>query len=112
MNINILLSAFIAYLGYPFGKVLATIAKEELGMTVESRPIHLMNEIDTFEEMGACGTAAVLSPVGKILVDNQWHKFYEDGEAVGPVMQKLYDLLTQMQKGEREDPYGWTVKVC
>ncbi|MGK0289121.1 MAG: branched-chain amino acid aminotransferase [bacterium] len=89
-----------------------TIAKEELGMTVESRPIHLMNEIDTFEEMGACGTAAVLSPVGKILVNNQWHKFYEDGEAVGPVMQKLYDLLTQMQKGEREDPYGWTVKVC
>lgn len=84
------------------------IGQHELGMCVENRPIDLREEIDQFEEMGACGTAAVLSPVGKIWFDNHWHTFYANGEKVGPVMQQLYDLLCQIQKGEREDKFNWT----
>ena len=83
------------------------IAKHELGMITEERPIDLRKEVDTFEEVAACGTAAVLSPVGKIWFDNKWHTFYAKGEKVGPVMQQLYDILCQIQKGERADKFGW-----
>ena len=88
-----------------------TIASEEMGMSTEERPIDLRAEVAGFEEVAACGTAAVLSPVGRIWYDNSWHCFHGDGEQVGPVMQQLYDLLCQLQKGEREDPYGWTREV-
>ncbi len=88
-----------------------TIAAEELNMQTEERPIDLRAEINSFEEVAACGTAAVLSPVGKIWFDAHWHSFYNQGESVGPVMQKLYDLLCQLQSGERADPYQWTVEV-
>lgn len=87
------------------------IAKHELGMITEERPIDLRKEVDTFEEVAACGTAAVLSPVGKIWFDNQWHKFYGNGEKVGPVMQSLYEILSQIQQGERADKFGWTREV-
>lgn len=87
------------------------IAQHDLGMAVECRPIDLRKEVDSFEEVAACGTAAVLSPVGRIWFDDAWHSFYGDGEAVGPVMQKLYDLLCQLQRGEREDRFGWTREV-
>lgn len=87
------------------------LAEQELGMTVEHRPIELRQEMAEFEEVGACGTAAVLSPVGRILVDGQWHSFSGNGESVGPVMQKLYDSLVSLQRGEREDSYGWTHEV-
>lgn len=87
------------------------IAEKELGMTTEHRPIDLREEVDTFEEVAACGTAAVLSPVGRIWFDGKWHSFYGDGEKVGPVMQKLYDILSAIQKGERADNFGWTVPV-
>ncbi len=87
------------------------IGEFELGMTIENRPIDLRAEIDQFEEMGACGTAAVLSPVGKIWFDDHWHTFYNNGESVGPVMQELYDLLCQIQKGECEDKFNWTRAV-
>ena len=90
---------------------LMDIARHELGMQTEERPIDLRKEIGTFEEVGACGTAAVLSPVGKIWFDNEWHKFYANGEKVGPVMQSLYDTLCQIQKGERADHFGWTQQV-
>ena len=88
-----------------------TIAAEEMGMETEERAIDLRAEVDSFEEVAACGTAAVLSPVGKIWFDNAWHNFYDKGESVGPVMQKLYDQLCSLQRGEREDPYGWTREV-
>ncbi|MDT8397920.1 MAG: branched-chain amino acid aminotransferase [Pseudomonadales bacterium] len=88
------------------------IAQHELDMEVETRPIELRKEIRDFEEMAACGTAAVLSPVGKIWFDNQWHRFYGNGERVGPVMQNLYDLLSQLQKGERDDSFHWTREVA
>lgn len=88
-----------------------TIAAEELGMQTEERAIDLRAEIDSFEEVAALGTAAVLSPVGKIWLDGHWHSFYNKGESVGPVMQKLYDLLCQLQSGERADNYNWTLEV-
>ena len=88
-----------------------TIAEKELGMQTEERAIDLRSEIDSFVEVAACGTAAVLSPVGKIWLDEHWHSFYDKGESVGPVMQKLYDLLCQLQAGEREDTFGWTLEV-
>lgn len=87
------------------------LAEDQLGRKIEERPVDLMAEIENIEEFGACGTAAVISPVGKILVNDQWYRFYGKGEEVGPVMTELYKLLTQIQKGEREDPYGWTPEV-
>ncbi len=90
---------------------LMTLAEQELQMTVEHRPIDLRAELGDFEEVCACGTAAVLSPVGRILLDGQWHAFYGNGEQVGPVMQKLYDLLVGIQRGELPDRNGWTCEV-
>ncbi|NQU64169.1 MAG: branched-chain amino acid aminotransferase [SAR324 cluster bacterium] len=88
-----------------------TLAKEELKMNIEERPVAIREEMAEIEEMAACGTAAVISPVGKICLDGQWHSFFGGGEAVGPVMKKLYDSLTQIQKGEKDDPYGWVSEV-
>lgn len=88
-----------------------TLAEKELQMTIEERPVDIRSELSEIEEMAACGTAAVISPVGKIWIDNEWRKFYADGEQVGPVMQKLYDSLTQIQQGVKADPYGWVNKV-
>ena len=90
---------------------LMIIAKEQLGLQSEERPIDLRKEIGDFAEVAACGTAAVLSPVGRIYFDDAWHAIYEDGNTVGPVMQKLYDLLVGIQKGELPDPHGWTHEV-
>ena len=87
------------------------IGKFELGMTVEERPIDLRAEVGTFTEVAACGTAAVLSPVGKIWFDKAWHTFNDNGEKVGPVMQKLYDILCQIQRGDYPDKLGWTREV-
>ncbi len=88
-----------------------TLAEQSLGMEIEERAIDIRKEIDRFEEVAALGTAAVLSPVGKIWLDDTWHNFYGNGEKVGPVMQKLYDLLSELQKGECEDTFGWTEEV-
>lgn len=87
------------------------IASQELGMQTEERPIDLRKEVGSFEEVAACGTAAVLSPVGKIWFDQKWHTFYGNGEKVGPVMQSIYDILCQVQRGERADNFGWTREV-
>jgi branched-chain amino acid aminotransferase len=87
------------------------IARVDLGMETEERAIDLREELDTFVEVAACGTAAVLSPVGKIWFDEAWHGFYGNGEEVGPVMQQLYNGLCQIQNGECEDTHGWTVEV-
>ena len=90
---------------------LMEIAATDMGMATEERPIDLRAEVDNFLEVGACGTAAVLSPVGKILFDGKWHSFHDEGHTVGPVIQSLYDLLCSLQKGEREDNFGWTREV-
>ena len=90
---------------------LMTIAGEQLGLRTENRPVELRTELENFDEMGACGTAAVLSPVGRIWLDKQWYNVYKDGQSVGPVMQNLYDTLMAIQKGEQEDSFGWVHEV-
>jgi branched-chain amino acid aminotransferase len=92
-------------------KSLMILGKDKLGLNVEERSIDLREEFSTFEEAAACGTAAVLSPVGKIFFDDDWHRIFGDGETVGPVMQSLYDQLVGIQKGEIEEDYGWIKEV-
>jgi branched-chain amino acid aminotransferase len=87
------------------------ILAEENGMKVEHRPIPV-EELATFEEAGACGTAAVISPVSRIddLDENKSYVFSKDGEP-GPVSMKLYNKLRAIQYGEEEDKYGWITIV-
>jgi branched-chain amino acid aminotransferase len=79
----------------------------DMGMNVEKRHVHI-DELSEFEEVGACGTAAVISPIKKI-VDPQTNTTYEyckDGNP-GPVSVKLYQKLTAIQYGDEPDPFGW-----
>jgi len=79
-----------------------------LGMEVERRPIEI-SELEDFDEVGACGTAAVISPISKI-VDDTTGKIYEyakDGNP-GAVCTKLYQMLTGIQTGDEDDIFGWT----
>ncbi|MBN1971299.1 MAG: branched-chain amino acid aminotransferase [Candidatus Delongbacteria bacterium] len=81
------------------------------GMEVEERDV-LVSNLDEFVEAGACGTAAVITPIGGIEVtEGKMHYFYGEGKEVGPVTKKLYTALTQMQLGEIEGPEGWIVEV-
>jgi len=76
-------------------------------MEVEKRPVPL-EEIAEFDEVGACGTAAVISPIKKI-VDPDTGIIYEyckDGNP-GPVSVKLYNKLVAIQYGDEPDPFGW-----
>ena len=86
------------------------IAKNYLGLEVEECQIPI-DSIDQFVEAGACGTAAVITPIGGISFKGKMHTFYEDGKGVGPVTKKLYDILTAIQVGEHEAPEGWIVEV-
>ena len=91
-------------------KSLMTLA-EEMGLTVERRQIP-EEELDTFEEAGACGTAAVISPVGKIVDHGKEICFPSGMEKMGPVIQKLYDTLTGIQMGKIEAPKGWIYTIA
>ena len=82
---------------------------EDLGMTVERRPIP-EEELDTFEEAGACGTAAVISPISH-LDDMDTGKVYNFGDKPGPWSTKLYNTLRGIQYGTVEDKHGWTTVV-
>jgi branched-chain amino acid aminotransferase len=79
-----------------------------MGMKVEVRPVEL-EELGTFEEVGACGTAAVITPIGKV-VDEEKNLSYSFGDGItpGPVTTKLYETLVGIQNGDLEDSYGWT----
>ncbi len=81
---------------------LVQVAKDYLGMEVEEREVPL-TEIGDFTECGLCGTAAVISPVGKI-VDHGKETVYA---GFGPTIQKLYDTLTGIQMGRIPAPEGW-----
>jgi branched-chain amino acid aminotransferase len=83
------------------------VLAEELGMKVERRPIPV-EELATFEEAGACGTAAVISPVSRIddLDENKSYVFGKEREP-GPISVKLYNKLRAIQYGDEEDKYGW-----
>jgi branched-chain amino acid aminotransferase len=84
---------------------LMTIAEKELGLKVEKRPLAI-DEIDTFKEAGCCGTAAVITPVRSITYMDKTVTYTESDE-VGEISRKLYDTLTAIQLGKREDKYGW-----
>lgn len=84
---------------------LEQIAKD-IGFTVERRHVSL-DELATFEEAGACGTAAIISPIKKI-VDHDSGTTYEYGDVAGPVSTRLYEQLRGIQEGTVEDVHGWT----
>jgi branched-chain amino acid aminotransferase len=86
-------------------KSLEVIA-EDIGLVVERRPVPL-EELETFEEAGACGTAAIISPFKKI-VDRETKKEYNYGETAGPYSTKLYTTLRGIQEADIEDKHGWT----
>jgi branched-chain amino acid aminotransferase len=84
---------------------------ESIGMKTERRKVPV-EELSTFEEVGACGTAAVISPIGKI-VDPDMNKIYEyckDGNP-GKISMKLYNKLVGIQNGDLEDEFGWMTVV-
>jgi len=83
---------------------LMTLA-ESIGLKTERRPI-LLEELETFEEAGACGTAAVISPINKIK-DDDTGKEYLFGDEPGEITTKLYKKLLAIQTGDEEDTFGW-----
>lgn len=85
------------------------LAEHHLGMQVEEGDVYI-DKLDEFSEAGACGTAAVISPIGGIQHGENFHVFYSETE-VGPVTRKLYEELTGIQFGDIEAPEGWIVKV-
>lgn len=86
---------------------LIDIARDQFNMTVEERDV-LVAELEEFTEAGAMGTAAVITPVGEIVGSDKTYKY---GEEIGPWTKKLYDRLTDIQKGDHEAPEGWMVEV-
>lgn len=88
---------------------LLELAEKRLGMTVIAGDVPIA-ELDRFVEAGACGTAAVISPIGGIQFKDKRHVFYSETE-VGPVTRRLYDELVGIQFGDIEAPEGWIVKV-
>jgi len=88
---------------------LCYVAEKYLGLTVEHRPVKF-EEVKDFAECGLCGTAAVISPVGKIVDHGKEFVFPAGMEKMGPITQKLYDTLTGIQMGRLEAPEGW-IKV-
>lgn len=88
---------------------LAVVAKDYLGMEVEEREVYL-DELSSFDECGLCGTAAVISPVGKINDHGKDICFPSGMAEMGPKTKKLYDTLTGIQMGRIEAPEGW-IKV-
>ena len=88
---------------------LMIVAKDYLGLEVEEREVYF-EEIKDFAECGLCGTAAVISPVGKIYDHGNEICFPSGMDEMGPVTKKLYDTLTGIQMGRIEAPKGW-IKV-
>lgn len=89
---------------------LVHVAQEYLGLEAEEREVTL-EEVKDFAECGLCGTAAVISPVGKI-VDHGKEICFDSGmNEMGPVTKKLYDTLTGIQMGTIQGPEGWVVEV-
>lgn len=89
---------------------LVYVAKEILGLKVEEREVTL-EEVKDFAECGLCGTAAVISPVGKIVDHGKEICMPSGMEKMGPTIQKLYDTLTGIQMGKLEAPKGWIYTV-
>ena len=89
---------------------LVYVAKNYLRLKVDERKVAL-SELSDFAEMGLCGTAAVISPVGSVNDHGKEILIPSGMEKMGPVLQKLYDTLTGIQMGRIEAPEGWIVKI-
>jgi branched-chain amino acid aminotransferase len=87
------------------------VAKEYLGLEVEERPVPF-EEVKEFAECGLCGTAAVISPVGKIVDHGKEICLPSGMDEMGPVTKKLYDTLTGIQMGRIKAPEGWVREIC
>ena len=87
------------------------VAKEYLGLEAEERPV-AFEEVKDFAECGICGTAAVISPVGKIVDHGNEICFPAGMEEMGPITKKLYDTLTGIQMGRIKAPEGWVREIC
>lgn len=82
------------------------VAQEYLGLKVEEREVYF-DEVKDFAECGLCGTAAVISPVGKVVDHGKEYVFASGMDQMGPITQKLYDTLTGIQMGRIEAPDNW-----
>ncbi len=87
------------------------VAEHYLGMEVEEREV-FFDEVKDFAECGLCGTAAVISPVGKIVDHGEEICMPSGMDEMGPVTKKLYDTLTGIQMGHIEAPKGWIYEIC
>ncbi|MCW6652921.1 branched-chain amino acid aminotransferase [Aerococcaceae bacterium NML191292] len=88
---------------------LLELAEKRLGLKVKEGDVYV-DQLDQFAEAGACGTAAVITPIGSITVGDTKHVFFSETE-VGPTIQRLYRELTGIQYGDLPAPDGWIQKV-
>lgn len=86
------------------------VAEHYLGLETEEREVEF-EELKDFAECGLCGTAAVISPVGKVVNHGEEICFPSGMSEMGPITKKLYDTLTGIQMGHLEAPEGWIVEV-
>ena len=86
------------------------VAEHYLGLEVEQREVYF-DEVKDFAECGLCGTAAVISPVGKINDHGKEICFPSGMKEMGPVTKKLYETLTGIQMGKIEAPEGWIKEI-
>lgn len=89
---------------------LLVVAKEYLGLEVEERQVN-KNELEDFAEVGLCGTAAVISPIGQIDDHGKSIMVPSGMDSIGPVLGKLRETLTGIQMGEIKAPEGWVVEI-
>lgn len=87
-----------------------TIAREYLHLETEEREVDL-DEVTDFAECGLCGTAAVISPVGRLVDHERTIDFPSGMEQMGPITQQLYDTLTAIQHGRLPAPEGWLYEI-
>ncbi|MGO3298724.1 MAG: branched-chain amino acid aminotransferase [Pseudolactococcus laudensis] len=85
------------------------LAEHRLGLKAYEGDVYV-DDLEKFAEAGACGTAAVISPIGGIQNGDDYHVFHSETE-VGPITHKLYNELVGIQKGDVEAPEGWIYKV-
>lgn len=89
---------------------LLQVAREYLGLEAEEREVYF-DEVKDFAEAGLCGTAAVISPIGKIVDHGKEICLPSGMKQMGPVTKKLYDTLTGIQMGTIKAPEGWIVEI-
>ena len=92
-------------------KSLMQIAEDE-GMKVERRDIHV-DELSEFDEVIACGTAVVVTAVGKIVRGSEVINYVDEGsEVVGAKTMRMYERVRRIQNGEEDDKWGWCHGIC